>query len=391
MLPAPEGVRLTPGTLTVRGDRIASITHAIEPGADLGGEDFLIAPGFIDTHVHLPQFDSIGIDGLELLDWLDTAIFPAEARWADPTYAAEMSTRVARELLSFGTVGVAAYATVHNEATQAAIDALAREGLAGHVGQVLMDRNAPTELVRPASESLAAAARLRPSGRIMPAVTPRFAITCSEELLKGAGALARETGWLVQTHLAETPREIGQVARLYPGQTYTEVYDRAGLLTARTLVAHAVWLDEDDLATLRERGATVAHCPAANRFLGAGTMSRGRVLGSGVRMGLGSDVAGGPDRSMVRVARAMIEAAKASGSPVPTGAEGWAQITHANAALLGLEGGGSLAPGNSADVLVIRPTTRWLESPNPLTHLIYAWDDRWLRATIAAGEARWMA
>jgi guanine deaminase len=222
-------------------------------------------------------------------------------------------------------------------------------------------------------------------------VTPRFAITCSEELLKGAAALARETGWLVQTHLAETAREIEAVSRLFPGESYTDVYERTGLLTERTLAAHGVWLDDNDLATLRARGTSVAHCPTANRFLGAGVMSRGRVLGSGVRVGLGSDVAGGPDRSMVRVARAMIEAAKASGSPVPTGAECWAQITHRNAALLGLAGCGSLAEGNYADVLVIRPTTRWLESPNPLTHLIYAWDDRWLRATIAAGEVRWMA
>ena len=100
LLPDPrEGVRLTPGTVTVRADRIASITDGLHPRPDFGGPDHLICPGFVDTHVHLPQFDSIGIDGLELLDWLSTSIFPAEAKWADSDYAETMSRRVARELL----------------------------------------------------------------------------------------------------------------------------------------------------------------------------------------------------------------------------------------------------------------------------------------------------
>jgi guanine deaminase len=386
-----QGVRLAPGTLVIRGERIESVMEGLDPNADLGGEDYFITPGFVDAHVHLPQFDSIGVDGLELLDWLKTAIFPAEAKWKDAAYAAEMAGRVAQELLSFGTTAVAAYATVHHEGTQAAIEALAREGIAGHVGQVLMDRNAPPELLSGAKESLESAARLRGAGRIAPAVTPRFAITCSEELLLGAAQLARATGWYVQTHLAETRREIETVQALFPGETYTGVYERTGLLTKRTLLGHCVWLEEADLATVRRHGAIVAHCPTANRFLDAGVMKRAKIADAGVRMALGSDVAGGPDRSMVRIARGMIEAAKASGSAIPTGAQCWAQITRWNADLLGLKHCGSLEAGRYADVLVIRPTTRWWESPDVLSHLIYAWDDRWLRATIAAGEVRWKA
>lgn len=388
---ATRGVRLAPGTLTIRAGRIETVSEHPDPHPDLGGEDYLITPGFIDTHVHLPQFDSIGVGGLELLDWLSTVIFPAEARWKDAGFAGQACARAARELLSFGTTGVAAYATVHHAAAQAAIETLANEGLCGHVGQVLMDRGAPAELLAGAEESLASAARLKPMGRIAPAVTPRFAISCSPSLLTGAAALARSTGWLVQTHLAETTREVEAVGRLFPGETYTSVYAKAGLLTPRTVLAHAVWLDNQDLSLIRASGAAIAHCPTANRFLQAGVMHRQRTTEAGVGLSLGTDVAGGPDRSMVRVARAMIEAAQQAGAAPPAAADCWFQITRGNADVLGLPTTGSLREGLAADVLVIRPTTRWRSSPDPLSHLLYAWDDRWLRATIAAGEVRWMA
>ncbi len=184
------------------------IEHVYEgdsgPRADFGSPEHFVTPGFVDTHVHLPQFDSIGVDGLELMDWLAAAVFPAEAKWADESYAADMTRRVARQLLSFGTTTVAAYATSHHASTQAAIHGLAEAGLSGCVGQVLMDQNAPAELLVPASESLASARRLRARGRVEPAVTPRFAVSCSRELLEGAGKLAEETECIVHTDSGES-------------------------------------------------------------------------------------------------------------------------------------------------------------------------------------------
>lgn len=392
MLPdGPRGVRLAPGTVTITDGRISGVVEG-EPGAvpDLGGEGCLIAPGFVDTHVHLPQFDSIGVAGLELLDWLDRVIFPAEARWADADFAGQMAGRVARELLSFGTTAVAAYATVHHRAAVAAMEALAGAGLKGVVGQVLMDRNAPPELIRPAEQLLREAAALTPMGTIAPAVTPRFAVSCSDELLRGAGTLAAATGSFIQTHLAETRRELATIAQLFGGLAYTEVYRRAGLLSGRCLLGHGIHLDGSDHAAITGAGATIAHCPTANRFLAAGTMDRSAALSRGVAVSLGSDVAGGPDRSMVRVARAMAEAAAALGqTPIPA-AECWWQITAGNAGALRLSGTGTIATGAAADLVIARPTLGpggvGRASAGTLSAVLYGWDDRWIERTLVDGR-----
>jgi guanine deaminase len=400
----PGRVKIAPGTVVIRGERIAGVTAGLHPSPDFGGPGHLITPGFVDTHLHLPQFDSIGVDGMELLEWLDRVIFPAEARWADPDYAGAMATRVAKELLSVGTTSVASYATVHHEATRAAMEALVAVGMGGYVGQVLMDRNAPTELLRPAREALANAAKLESRGRISPAVTPRFALSCSDEMLRGAAALADKTGWLVQTHLAETVREIEAVEGMYPGESYVEVYGNRGLMGIRTVLGHGVWLNDDDLERLRLTGAVIAHCPTANRFLEAGEMSRGRALKAGVKVSLGSDVAGGPDRSMVRVARGMIETAKqikhgnGSGPPegaageevqrrgVPSAAEAWWQITAGNADAIGLGQTGRLEVGAWADVVVVKPGPTWMGTMDPLSTVLWGWDDRWIEVTLAGGS-----
>jgi len=387
----PDGdrsVRLAPGTITVAQGRITSVREGpLDQHPDFGGEACLICPGFVDTHLHLPQFDSIGIDGLELLDWLDRIIFPAEARWADTDFAGHMAGRVARQLLSFGTTAVAAYATVHHQSAQAAIDALAGAGLAGHVGQVLMDQEAPSDLIRPARQLLAEAPRLEARGRIRPSITPRFAVSCSRELLHGAGTLANSTGWLVQTHLSETQREIEFVRSLHPEPTYVDVYAAAKLLTPRTLLAHGIWLDGKDLGTIALSGSTIAHCPTANRFLAAGEMDRAKAIAAGVRVSAGTDVAGGPDRSMVRVARAMIDTAKQVHASPPSAADCWWQITAGNADALGLADVGRIHPGAAADLLVVGPDIPWQGGLNPLSTLMYGWDDRWLKQTLLAGRA----
>ena len=408
MLPSTEGtVRLAQGTVEVKGSKIVAVCEAIERGSpdfglldrgsldrrsldrgslDLGGEDSLICPGFVDTHLHLPQFDSIGIDGLELLEWLDTVIFPAEARWEDPDYAGTMTERVLDQLAAFGTTSFAAYATVHHEATKRALEVIASRGVRAMVGQVLMDRHAPPELLRPARQLIAEAAALEPSGRVEVAVTPRFAVSCTPNLLAACGDLAQKTGWAVQTHLAETLPECRLIGKLFGGETYTAVYEQAGLLGPRSLLAHGIWLSEQERSLLAKTQSIIAHCPTANLFLEAGSHDRALLQQSGVRVSLGSDVAGGPDRSMVRVGRAMIETAKNRGAPPPRPAEAWWQITRGNAEILGWQGVGSLHVGAEADLLVIRPTTGWTDSPDPLGTLLYSWDDRWLRKTLVHGR-----
>lgn len=404
-----RGAFLEHGRLRLQQGRIAAIALSRSDfrgfstlgTPDLGSPTALICPGFIDAHLHLPQFDSIGVDGLTLLDWLQTAIFPAEVRWQDPDFAGHMAARVARRLLAAGTTGVAAYASVHHEGTRNAMHALNSAGMRGFVGQVLMDQQAPAELTRPAGQLLAEAAsfRLGEFGRIDPIVSPRFAVSCSAELLAGAGSLAQMANWGVQTHLSEMIPECELVRSLH-GEGYVEVYRRAGLLGARTILGHGIWLSEDERRVLRETSSVIAHCPTANLFLQAGRFDRNATIDAGVRVALGSDIAGGPDVSMVRVARAMIETVKsqaistpggaASAAALPSAAHAFDLITRGNAEALGLADAGRLAVGCAGDVLVVEPSIGpnsepdWLHAPDPLGKLLYAWDDRWITHTLMA-------
>lgn len=405
MLPDGRGgVRLAPGTARLAGGRFEGVDEGgIDAGADLGGDDALILPGFVDAHMHLPQFDSIGIDGLTLLEWLDKAIFPAECAWADAEDAGHMAARAARSLLSFGTTSICAYATVHHDATRNAIASVAAAGLRAMVGQVLMDRNAPAELCRPASELLRDAASLTEStrafaatsgARIEHSINPRFAISCTSDLLHGAGQLVRALNAPVQTHISENQAECALIAHLFGGRSYTGVYEDAGLLGPRSILAHGVWLDDQEARTLADSRSIIAHCPTANTFLQSGDCNVYRLRRASVPLVVGSDIAGGNERSMVRVARAMIETSKRCHaadpqSPLVSSSDAWWSITGGNAAALGWPSTSRLAPGAEADVLIVRPDIPWRDAVDPLGTLLYTWDDRWLERTLTMGVERW--
>ncbi len=396
MLPdGADGVRLADGWLRLDDDRIAAVGEGAPPGPpDLGGANTYILPGFVDAHCHLPQFDAIGADGMELLDWLDRVIFPAEAHWQTPAFARKMTARVASRLLGAGTTACACFATVHAEAAQVAIDTLAARGLRAHVGHVLMDRNAPHALTPPIAEQVEGSRGLQPAGRVEPSVAPRFAISCTPELLAAAGELAADTGRLVQTHLAENRGEVALAAELFPGRTYTQVYDDFGLLTRRSVLAHGVWLNDADRALLTTRDAMIAHCPTANAFLMSGDADVRAMHDAGVRVTLGSDIAGGPIVSMPRVARHMLETSKRlhgrAGVIAPQRL--WHQITAGNADDLGWATTARLEPGAEADLLLVEPShaetdarDRW---PNELGYLLHAWQDRWIRQVVTAGRVQ---
>lgn len=387
---------LVPGWVIVEGGRVLDVGPGAPPARpDLGGEECCIFPGFIDAHVHLPQFDSIGVAGLELLDWLDKVIFPAEARWADPAFASDMAERATDTLISFGTTGFAAYGTVHAHSAREAMVQVASRRVRALFGPSLMDRHAPRELCRPAGEQIEALATFTTIGRVEPAVTPRFAVACSLELMTQAAQLAAARRWAIQTHLAETHAELALIASLFGDRSYAAVYDDCGLLTPRTIAAHGVHLDDAQRDLLRDRGCVLAHCPTANRFLRAGAMDRGATLGRGVRLALGSDVAGGPDRSMVRVARATVETAWSLRHEAPSPLDCFHLITRGNAEALGWMNCGRIAPGFEADLVVTRPTLNLADHPDPLGALLHAWDDRWIEQTIVAGvveyDVRWRA
>jgi len=383
--------RLSPGYVRIDDDVISEVVEGeIPEKADFGGSNALIAPGFIDAHLHLPQFDMIGTHGLPLLRWLAEVTFPAETKWADTDYAIAMTDRVLHQLLGKGTTAICAYATVHHDSARAALAAATEIGMRGVIGQVLMDRKAPTELCREPQRLLDEAGQLGESFptkcRMAAAVTPRFAVSCSEELLEGASVLSWEQGSMIQSHLAETRTECELVENLFDGRSYVEVYQESGLLTERAVLGHGIYLDDMDRSTLSQTGSVVAHCPTANSFLRSGTMNRAALMRHDVPLALGSDIGAGYERSMVRVARAMIEAAAIIGDVVPDAASGWHAITAGNADALGWKDAGRLATGAPADLLVIEPDIPWLDSQaSPLANLMFAWDDRWISRTLLRG------
>ncbi|MEM6551462.1 MAG: amidohydrolase family protein [Planctomycetota bacterium] len=386
----PAAVTLGSGWVTLSDGRIASVE--IDEPAALGGlvpGAPLISPAFTDAHVHLPQFPIVGAHGRPLLDWLAEVTFPAEMRWADTDRARADLTGVIDRLLSVGTVGIGAYSTVHHAAADAALSLCKDRGLRARIGHVLMNEGAPDGLLRPAGELLDQTADLLDrhgaAGRVAAAVTPRFALSCSQDLMEGAGRLAAEHDAVIQTHLSENTAECAEVERRF-GKPYVQVYADAGLLTPRAVFGHVIHVDDAGRKALSDAGAIAAHCPTANTFLGSGDMDRVALLAAGVRVAPGSDIGGGYDVSMPRVARAMMETAWRRDSVVIPSTEAWHDITAGSAAALGWSDAGTLQPDAPADLLVFDPPGDWLSHPDPLGRLIWDWDDRWLRATVAQGD-----
>lgn len=392
---------LRSGVIEVADGQIVGVQFGkVSAQVDFGDPETLISPGFIDTHLHLPQFDSIGAAGMQLLPWLGEVIFPAEQHWNDLDWAKSMIQRVAAQCLSVGTTGICAYGTSSHDATIAALTAFRELGFRGVIGQVMMDSGEPPSLSRPAAQLIEevnqSLEQFPPAGRMAAAVTPRFALSCSEALMRQAGELAAQHDAMVQTHLAETVAECAEVARRFEGQPYVEVYRQAGLLGPRSLLGHGIHLDPPSQRVLAETDSIIVHCPTANSFLGSGMMNRHSHLESGIRVSLGSDIGAGFERSMVRVGRSMIETAMRVAldndhaiddtTHVPTAAEAWHQITAGNADLLDWEDAGRIQVGASADLVLIRPDLPWQETRSPLSTLMFAWDDRWIKATFLQGR-----
>jgi len=292
--------------LLVEAGRIVG-RSASDPGEgwqriDHGGR--LITPGLIDAHVHSPQLDVIASYGTALLDWLETHTFPAEARHADADVAAAEAPRFLDALLAHGTTAAVVFPTVHKTSVDALFDAASARGMRVIAGKVMMDRHAPATL----RDDVASAERdcvdlierWHGRDRLAYAVTPRFAPTSTAAQLDLAGRLlAAYPGTYAHTHVAENRDEVRWVHELFPdARSYLDVYARSGLLGARTVLAHGIWLDERDRALLADTGAQIAHSPSSNLFLGSGLMDWVRLQDAGVGISLASDVGGGTSLSM---------------------------------------------------------------------------------------------
>ena len=363
----------------------------------------LVLPGFIDTHVHMPQLDVIASYGTELLDWLNNYTFPAETRFADPERSRAGAELFADALLANGTTSAVVFATAHKVSAEAMFEAARTRGMRLITGKVLQDRHSPDglrdDVMQAERDCIALIRRWHGRDRLAYAVTVRFAPTSTPEQLAMAGALCRSDASLyMQTHVAENRDEVRWVRTLFPdARSYLGVYADAGLLHARSVLAHGIWLDDEDRAALHASGAQIAHSPSSNLFLGSGLFDWTAMNAAGARVSLASDVGGGTSLSMIRTMAEAYKVQALRGERLTA----WVALhaaTRGAAEALRLDAEiGSFEPGRTADVCVwdwaAEPVARRrMEVARGLHERVFAFitlaDDRNLVAAYVAGTPR---
>ena len=337
--------------------------YAGAPLTDYGNS--VIIPAFSDLHVHAPQYPqrALGMD-LLLADWLNTYTFPQEARYADPEYAAAVYEAFLKSLMENGTFHACVYGTIHREATSGLLERMEALKLRAYVGKVNMDIQSPEYLCETAEESLRETEifleTYAGNKYAKPIITPRFAPTCSFELLKGLGKLGKKYQAGMQTHLVESRWEAGESVRLNPDCTCdTQIYEKAGLLeNGPVIAAHFIFPGEDDIRILKQCGGYAVQCPDATVNVIAGIMQTAALADEGISLALGSDIAGGHLPGIYTQAARSVQLSKLKAFYEP---EGNRSIPFENAFYMATkEGGalfgkvGSLEPGYEFDALVIR-------------------------------------
>ena len=366
----------------------------------------IIAPGFVDLHVHYPQIDVIGSPASGLLPWLENYTFPRESRYVDAAHSAEAADFFLNELVRNGVTTALTFATSHPASVNAFFAEASKRRLRMITGKVLQDRHSPDGVRDQTEQSLidteVLIQRWHGQDRLGYAITPRFAPSCTAAQLRGAGELAAKypAVW-IQSHVAENKDEVAWARSLFPqSRSYLSVYDDFGLMRKRAIFAHCIHFDDDDRALMRDTGAAAAVSPTSNLFLGSGFfdyMGAGRV---GFQYGLASDVGGGtsfsPFHTMLAAYYVGREGQTKQGLSL-TPQQLWWQHTAGAARALGLDGVvGNLQPGCEADFLVLNPQAtpllaRRTLAANSLDELMFAMivlgDDRLVERTVIAGAA----
>ena len=379
----------------------------------------IIAPGFLDLHIHYPQTDVIGSPAAGLLPWLENYTFPEEKRFAALDYSAKAATFFISELLRNGVTTALTFATSHPESVNALFREAQANGMRMITGKCLQDRHSPDGVRDQTEQSLidteALIQQWHGKGRLGYAITPRFAPSCTDAQLRGAGELAAKYPdvW-IQSHVAENKDEIAWARELFPAsRSYLSTYADFGLMRDRAIYAHCIHFDDDDRALMRETGATAAVCPTSNLFLGSGFFDYEGADRVGYRYGLASDVGGGTSFSPFHTMLAAYYVGR-EGQTKPglslSPQHLWWQHTAGAAQALGLDGcnganGGSgtparpaignLLPGCEADFIVLNPqatpllarkTARASNLDELLFAMIVLGDDRLVVRTVIAGK-----
>jgi len=361
----------------------------------------ILAPGFIDMHVHFPQTDIIGAPADGLLPWLENYTFPAESQFSDPEHAAQVAEVFLDELMRNGVTTALTFATSHPGSVNAIFSAAQRRKLRMIAGKVLQDRHSPDGVRDETEQSLIDTEQLiqrwHNVDRLGYAITPRFAPTCTDEQLRGAGELAaRYADTWIHTHVAENEDEVKWVMKLFPkARSYLDVYLGFNLMRERSVYAHCIHFDDDDRRLMRETGAAAAVSPTSNLFLGSGFFDFEGANRIGYHYGLASDVGGGtsfsPFHTMLAAYYVGREGRTKPGMSIAPSQLWWRHTAGASRAL-GLDGViGNLQPGCEADFLVLNPKATPLLSrktgrANNLEELLFSLivlgDDRVIERTV---------
>ena len=370
---------------------------------DLRGQ--IIAPGFVDLHIHFPQTDVIGSPAEGLLPWLENYTFPHESRFVDAGYAQDVATVFLDELQRNGVTTALTFCTSHPSSVDALMTASRQRGLRMIAGKVLQDRHSPDGVRDDTEQSLADTESLirkwHGQDRLGYAITPRFAPSCTEAQLRGAGELAAQYPdvW-IQSHVAENKDEIKWARELFPqSRSYLSIYDDFGLMRERAIYAHCIHFDDEDRALMRSTGAAAAVSPTSNLFLGSGFFDYEGAERIGFQYGLASDVGGGtsfsPFHTMLAAYYVGREGQTKPGLSLSPQALWW-QHTAGAAQALGLAGIiGNLQPGCEADFVVLNPqatpllarkTAQAANLDELLFALIVLGDDRLIARTHIAGH-----
>ena len=370
--------------------------------------DKLLIPAMNDMHVHAPQVHNQGVAmDLELLPWLQNYTFPEESKYADVEYAERMYRRFMHTQWLFGTMRSVVFATIHTESTRKLMHLYQEAGMGALVGKVAMNRNSPDTLSEDVDayvegqESLIAEANsslftlhssLPPLVR--PIITPRFVPSCTPELLKACGELAKKHQLPVQSHLSENTSEIAWVAELEPeSENYGDAYNRYGLFgQTPTIMAHCVWTHGKEMELMKKNGVMVAHCPTSNFNIASGMAPIRTFLDEGLPIGLGSDISGGHDLNMFRILVYAIQVSKMHyqmdhNKPFLTLPEIFWIATKSAGSFFGKVG--SFEPGYEFDALVIDDSVLYPSEYSLLHRLerfIYVGDDRQIAHRFCRGR-----
>ena len=388
--------------VTVEGGEIREIRAGSDPpagspaaaSAPLDLRPGVLVPGFVDAHIHFPQTRIVGQASGPLLQWLQRSTFPEEARFADPGHAARVAETFCAALARAGTTWAMVYGPVFPDATRALFEAAAARGQRFIAGPVLMDDDCPEALKLSADRAIGALDALARDWHgkqgFEVAAIPRFALSCTAELMRAAGDLAAARGLRVTTHLSETPEECRIATARFGAPDYLAVYERANLIREGTVLAHCIHLSPGEWDRIAAAGAVVAHCPDSNDFLGSGGMDVAALRSRAIPTALGTDIAAGRTFRIPRIASSAYDNALRKGAPLtPADVLWWA--TRGGALALGRADAGQIRAGAAADLALFDPPP-WAETADDiLAALIFDHDAPPMRRTWVGGRLVWDA